>query len=131
MASAEEKQNKKEEAEASKKLREAGRVPRMRNFHLDAGRRTRLAWAWIPRLRLVILLSCAVSILGTVAALMSVYNRPAAMVFMAMPDGTIACAPTSTPAGERLRRTPSQQAVCDRLAPPVGLQTGVQQPGGQ
>lgn len=121
MASAEEKQKNKEEAQKAKELREAGRVPRWRNFHLDSGRRVRTAWAWIPRLRLVVLASFAVSIVASIAAVMAVYNRPPAMIFMAMPDGSIACAPISTPAGEPLRRRPDQRAVCERLAPPVGL----------
>ena len=131
MASAEEKQKKKEEAEAARDLRNAGNVPRWQNFHLDAGRRVRLAWAWIPRLRLMVLLSCAVSILATVAAVAAVYSRPSAMIFMVMPDGTIACAPVSAPDGRPVRRQAAQQALCDRLAPPVGLTLDTTPAGGK
>lgn len=130
MASAEEKKRKKEEAEKEQELRNAGRVPRMVNFHLDAGRHVRTAWAWIPRLRLLILASFAFSMIMMIASVVSVYSRPQAMLFLALPNGSIACAPMSSPTGQPLRRPPEQQAVCDRLVPPVGFERSPQE-GGQ
>lgn len=127
MASSEEKNRKKLEAEKERELREAGNVPHWSNFHLDSGRRVRTAWAWIPRLRLVILGSLGLSVFMLVATLLAVYSRPQAMLFLALPDGSIACAPMSTPTGAPLRRPPEQQAVCDRLVPPVGFDRNVQE----
>lgn len=115
------KEAQKEEARKSRDLRDAGRVPRWRNFHLDAGRRVRTAWAWIPRLRWITLLASLVAIAACLASIAAVYSRPGAMVFLSLADGTIACAPLSTPQGQPIARPRSQQAVCDRLVPPVGF----------
>lgn len=130
MASSEEKNRKKQEAEKDRELREAGKVPHWSNFHLDSGRRVRTAWAWIPRLRMIILVCFVLSMILMVASMVSVYSRPQAMLFLALPDGRIACAPMSTPTGDPLRRSSEQKAVCDRLVPPVGFDRS-QSEGGQ
>lgn len=111
----------KAKARKSREIRDAARVARWRNFHLDAGRRTRTAWAWIPRLRLVVMASSLVAVAACLASLAAVYSRPHAMVFLSLDDGTIACAPLSDARGQPVRRPRAQQAVCDRLVPPVGF----------
>lgn len=128
MASAEEKAEKKELAEKERELRLAGVVPRQSNFNLDAGKRVYTAWAWIPRLKWVIVVSSAVSILSLLGVLYSVYSRPLPRVFLSLPDGTIACGPLSDSKGRPLKRSRDYQAMCDRLLPPVGLESSMDVP---
>lgn len=115
----------KEELEQEKSIRLAGVVPVLPNFQLDSARRVRLAWQWIPRLRLLILVAFAVSAIAMLASLWSVYTRPAPMMFLSLPDGTIACATLSDRTGKNLVRSAQYQAVCDRLVPPLGFEVGV------
>lgn len=128
MASAEEKAKKKEQAAADRELRMAGVVPKYPNFHLDSGRRVYTAWAWIPRLKWFIVFCSAVSILSLLAVLYTVYTRPLPRVFLSLPDGTIACGPLSDVKGNPIKRSRDYQALCDRLRPPVGLESPVAAP---
>jgi len=121
MASAEEKEAKKKLDERSKELRVVGVVPQPYGFNLDAGRRVDTAWAWIPRLKAVILFSFAVCILSMVVCVYSVYSRPSPKLFLSLPDGTIACGPLSNAQGQPLRRDRAYQALCDRIVPPPGF----------
>lgn len=125
MASAEEKAKKKEQAAADRELRMAGVVPKQPNFHLDSGRRVYTAWAWIPRLKWFIVFCSAVSILSLLSVLYTVYSRPLPRVFLSLPDGTIACGPISDAKRNPVKRSRDYQALCDRLRPPVGLESAV------
>lgn len=128
MASAKEKTNKKEQAAADRELRMAGVVPKQPNFHLDAGRRVYTAWAWIPRLKWFIVSCSAVSVLSLLSVLYAVYSRPLPRVFLSLPDGTIACGPISDAKGNLVKRNRDYQALCNRLRPPVGLESAVAAP---
>lgn len=121
MATAEEKKAKKELDEKSKEMRMAGVVPHYTNFHLDAGRRVDTAWTWIPRLKVVILGSFAVSMLCMAICVYSVYARPSPMLFLSLPDGTIACSPLLNQKAQPLKRGRDYQQLCDRLVPPPGF----------
>lgn len=120
MATPEEKALKKEKEAAEKELRMAGVVPVRRNFHLDAGRRVLTAWAWIPRLKWITAVASMVSVGAFLGVVFSVFSRPPAMAFLSFPDGTIACTPLSDAQGNPFSRKRSQQALCDRLRPPLG-----------
>ena len=128
MASAEEKAKKKEQAAADRELRMAGVIPKQPSFHLDSGRRVYTAWAWIPRLKWFIVFCSAVSILSLLSVLYTVYSRPLPRVFLSLPDGTIACGPLSDAKGNPVKRSRDYQALCDRLRPPVGLESAVAAP---
>lgn len=118
----EDKEKKKAEAAADRERRMAGVIPRAANFTLDAGRRVETAWAWIPRLKWIIVSAFVVSALCFVGVVYSVYSRPAPMVFLSLPDGTIACGPTSDATGKVVPRSRGHQALCDRLRPPTGFE---------
>jgi hypothetical protein len=122
MASANDKQTKKELDAKNREMRLAGVVPKVVNFNLDAGKRVDTAWTWIPRLKNVILISFSVSILCMLGCVYSVYSRPSAMLFLSLPDGTIACSPLLDQKGKPLKRGRDYQAMCDRLVPPPGFE---------
>lgn len=121
MASAEDKKAKKALDEQSREMRMAGVVPHYLNFNLDAGRRVDTAWTWIPRLKLVVVACFAVSILSMVVCVYSVYSRPSPMLFLSLPDGTIACSPLLNNKAQPLQRSKDYQRLCDRLVPPPGF----------
>lgn len=131
MASAQEKAEKKELAEKERELRLAGVVPRQSNFNLDAGKRVYTAWAWIPRLKWIIVASSAVSIFCLLGVFYTVYSRPLPRIFLSLPDGTIACGPLSDKQGRPVKRSRDYQALCDRLLPPVGLESAMESPPDQ
>ncbi len=118
----EDKEKKKADAAVDRERRLAGVIPRAPNFTLDAGRRVETAWAWIPRLKWIIVSAFVVSALCFLGVVYAVYSRPAPMVFLSLPDGTIACGPTSDATGKVIPRSRSHQALCDRLRPPTGFE---------
>ncbi len=124
MASAEEKKAQKELDAKSREMRLAGVVPKQGNFHLDAGRRVDTAWTWIPRLKKVVVFCSAVSILSMAFCVYSVYSRPSPMLFLSLPDGTIACSPLLNNKGQVLNRSREYQRLCDRLVPPPAFDSG-------
>ena len=115
------KEEKKRLAEEDRARRMMGVIPQHPQFFLDAGKRVETAWAWIPRLRAIIIGSSAVATLCLLGCLVSVFSRPDPMVFLSFPDGSIACGPRLNQQGQLIERTRDEQAVCDRLVPPLGI----------
>ena len=115
------KEEKKRQAEKDRERRMVGVIPLQPQFFLDAGKRVRTAWVWIPRLRMIVMASSAISVVALLGCLIAVYSRPEPMVFLSFPDGSIACGPRLDGQGRLVQRSREDQAVCDRIRPPVGI----------
>ena len=131
MADAQDKQVQKEAKERATQAREAGEIPSHRNFVLQSGPGFRTAWAWAPRLRWIVVASATVSMVALLASLIAVYQRSSPMVFLSLPDGSIACGPSSDAKGRRIAHNAEHQRLCDRLVPPAGLESIPEPTGGR
>lgn len=82
-----------------------------------ASRRWRAAHRFIPISASWIMVCCGIAVAAALMSLFSVLSRPAPMLFLSYPDGTIRCAPAALDpeTGRPMARSASEMAVCRQL----------------